>query len=127
MPTIGNPIFNWNAPYLEQKLIRCEDVVDDNFRVNKTENVSVENEFKAALFRGWIKDKGTQYLRKYKRTRNEWQNHDMIMHRLKERIQPNGRNERNKYKSDLDHFRQTTGSFSQFLTEPKRKFELARN
>ena len=44
MPTIGNPIFNWSAPCLEQELIRWEDVVDDNFRVNKT-----ENEFKAAL------------------------------------------------------------------------------
>ena len=42
MPTIGNPIFNWNTPCLEQELIRWEDVVDDNFRINKT-----ENEFKA--------------------------------------------------------------------------------
>ena len=46
MPTIGNPIFNWSAPCLEQELIRWEDVVDDNFRVNKT-----ENESKAALIK----------------------------------------------------------------------------
>ena len=32
----------------------------------------------------------------------------MIMERLKERIQPKGRNQRDKYKSDLDHFRQIT-------------------
>ena len=36
-------------------------------------------------------------------------------------------NQRNKYKSDLDHFRQTTESFSDFWTELKRKFDLARN
>ena len=49
------------------------------------------------------------------------------MERLKEKIPPKGRNQRNKYKSDLDHFRQTTESFSEFWTELKRKFELARN
>ena len=49
------------------------------------------------------------------------------MERLKEKIQPKGRKQRNKYKSDLDHFRQTTESFSEFWTELKRKFELARN
>ena len=122
MPTVGNPIFNWSAPCLEQELIRWEDVVDDNFRVNKT-----ENEVKAALIRGWTGDKGTQYLRKYKWTRDEWQDHALIMERLKEKIQPKGRNQRNKYKSDLDHFRQTTESFSEFWTELKRKFELAKN
>ena len=122
MPTVGNPIFNWSAPCLEQELIRWEDVVDDNFRVNKT-----ENEVKAALIRGWIGDKGTQYLHKYKWTRDEWQNHELIMERLKEKIQPKGRNQRNKYKSDLDHFRQTTESFSEFWTELKRKVELAKN
>ena len=36
MPTIGNPIFNWDAACLEEELIRWEDAVDDNFRVNKT-------------------------------------------------------------------------------------------
>ena len=122
MLTIGNPIFKWSAPCLEQGLIRWEDVVDDNFRVNKT-----ENEFKAALIRGWIGDKGTQYLHKYKWTRDEWQNYEPIMERLKEKIQPKDRNQRNKYKSDLDHFRQTTENFSEFWTELKRKFELARN
>ena len=66
MPTVGNPIFNWNAPCLEQEFIRWEDVVDDNFRVNKT-----ENEFKAALIRGWIGEKGTQYLHTYKWTRDD--------------------------------------------------------
>ena len=102
MPTIGNPIFNWNAPCLEQQLIRPEDGVDDSFRVN-----NADNDFKAALIRSWIGVKGTQYLLKYKWTREEWQNHEMIMERLKERIQPKIRNQRNKYKSDLDHFRQT--------------------
>ena len=51
----------------------------------------------------------------------------MIMERLKERTQPKGRNQRNKYKSDLDHFRQTTESFIEFWHELKRKFELVRN
>ena len=66
-------------------------------------------------------------MHKYKWTRDEWQNHKLIMERLKEKIQPKGRNQRNKYKSDLDHFRQTTESFSEFWTELKRKFELAKN
>ena len=54
-------------------------------------------------------------------------NHTMIMERLKGKIQPKGRNQRNKYNSDLDHFKQTAESFSEFWTELKRKFELARN
>ena len=29
--------------------------------------------------------------------------------------------------SDLDHFRETTESFSEFWTEMKRKFDLVRN
>ena len=121
MTTIGNPIFNWSEPCLEQQLIRWEDVVDDNFRVNKT-----DNEVKAALIRGWIGDKGTQYLHKYKWTRDEWQNNGLIMKRLKEKIQPKGRNQRNKYKSDLITLGKQQ-SFSEFWTELKRKFELARN
>ena len=44
--------------------LRWEDVADDKLRVNKT-----ENEYKAALIRGWIGGKGTQYLHKYKWTR----------------------------------------------------------
>ena len=48
------------------------------------------------------------------------------MERLKEIIQPKGRNQEINM-SDLDHFRQTTESFSEFWTELKRKFELARN
>ena len=67
MPIIGNSIFNWDAACLEQELIRWEDAVDDNFRVSKT-----ENEFKSALMRVWNGDKGTQYLHKYKWTREEW-------------------------------------------------------
>ena len=66
MPTVGNPIFNWDASCLEQELIRWEDVIDDNIRVNKT-----ENEYKAALIRGWIGDKGTQYLCMYKWKKEE--------------------------------------------------------
>ena len=122
MPIIGNPVFNWSAPCLEQELIRWEDVADDNCQSKQN-----RNEFKAALIRGLIGDKGTQYLCKFKWTREELQNHELIIERLKEKIQPKGRNQRNKYKSDLDHFSQTTESFSEFWTELKRKFELARN
>ena len=64
MPTVGNPIFNWDTPCLEQELIKWENVVDDNFRVNK-----IENEYKAALIRGWIGNKGSQYLCKYEWTK----------------------------------------------------------
>ena len=70
MPMMGSPIFNWYAACLEQELISWEYVVDDNFTVNKTE----KNEFKAAIIRGWIGDIGTQYLHKYKWTREEWEN-----------------------------------------------------
>ena len=49
------------------------------------------------------------------------------MERLKEKKTAKWWELRNKYKSDLDHFRQTTLSFSEFWTELKRKFELARN
>ena len=66
MPTVGNPIFNWYVPCLEHELIRWEDVVDDSFRVNKT-----ENEYKVYLIRGCIGDISTQYLCKYKWTKEE--------------------------------------------------------
>ena len=70
---------------------------------------------------------GTQYLHKHKWTSDEWQNHEMIMERLKEKYsQKIGTKEMN-ISLDLDHFRQTTESFSEFCTELKRKFELARN
>ena len=46
MLTIGNPIFNWNAACLEQELTTWKDVVDDNFRVNKT-----GNEFEVVLMK----------------------------------------------------------------------------
>ena len=80
---------------------QVRNVVDENFRVNKT-----KNEFKAALIKGCIDDKGTQYLCKYKQTREEWQNHKMIMKRLKDRMQPKGRNQRNKDKSATRLFSQ---------------------
>ena len=102
--------------------MRWEDDVDETFSVHKT-----RNEYKVTLIIGWIGDKGTQYQHKYKWTKEEWQNHELIMERLKERIQPKGRNQRNSYRSDLDHFGQTTESFNEFWTELKRKFELARN
>ena len=75
MPTVGNPIFNWDAAYLEQELIRLEDVADDNFRVNKT-----KNEYKTTLIRGCIGDKGTQYMFKYMWTKKERQNHEIDDH-----------------------------------------------
>ena len=83
MSIVGNPIFSWDALCLKQELARWKDIVDDNFRVIKT-----ENEYKAALIRGWIGDICTQYLCKCKWMKEEWQNHEMIMERLKEKIQP---------------------------------------
>ena len=64
---------------------------------------------------------------KYKQAREEWQNHEMIIEKLQERIQPKGRNQRNRYKSGLDCFREMTGIISEFWTELKRMSELARN
>ena len=61
MPTIGKPEFNWDVPCLEQELIRLESVALDNLKINKTGEVH-----KAVWIRGWIGDKGTQFLGKYK-------------------------------------------------------------
>ena len=55
MPKVGTPEFNWEAPCLEQELIRWESVVEDNWKVNNTTDEGV----KAAYIRGWIGDKGT--------------------------------------------------------------------
>ena len=35
MPTLGNPIYNWDAPCQEQELIRWKSVVEDNFKIIK--------------------------------------------------------------------------------------------
>ena len=88
---------------LEQELIRWESVVQDNWKVNNTTDEGV----KAAYIRGWIGDKGTQYLRKYTWADDEWDNSKLILERFKEKIQPKGRCQRNKYRSELSHFRQT--------------------
>ena len=45
---------------------------------------------------------------------------------FKEKIQPKGRCQRNKYRSELSHFRQTIETFPEFYTELKRKFELTK-
>ena len=50
----------------------------------------------------------------------------MVLQRFKVKIQPKGRNQRNIYKSGLSHFRQTLETVTEFWTELKRKFELAK-
>ena len=61
MPAIDKREFNWDSPCLEQELIRWESVPLDNVKMNKT-----GEDHKAAWIRGWIGDKGTQFLRRYK-------------------------------------------------------------
>ena len=84
MPKVGTPEFNWEAPCLEQELIRCESVVEDNWKVNNTTDEGV----KAAYIGGWIDDKGTQYLRKYTWGDGKWDKCKLILERFKEKIQP---------------------------------------
>ena len=67
MPTLSNPIFNWDASYQEQELIRWKSVVEDNFKINKT-----TNDGKAAFIKGWIGDIGVQKLRKFEWKGTEW-------------------------------------------------------
>ena len=98
--------------YLEQEVIRWESVVLDNLKVNRT-----GEDHKAV----WIGDKGNQFLRKYKWTEGEWENGDLILQRFKDKIQTKVRNQRNKYRSELSHFRQTSETFTEFWTELKRK------
>ena len=38
MPNVGNLIFKWDAPCLEQELIRWKSVTEGNFKVNTTAN-----------------------------------------------------------------------------------------
>ena len=88
MPTTGKPEFNWDAPCLEQELIRWESVALDNLKINKT-----GEDHKAAWIRGWIGGKGTQFLRKYKWAEGKWENGDLVLQRFKDKIQPKGRKE----------------------------------
>ena len=76
--------------------------------------------------RGWIGDGGTQFLRKYQWTEGEWENGDLVLQRFKDKIQPKGRSQRNKYRSELGHFRQTSETFTEFWTELKGEFEFAK-
>ena len=121
MPTIGKPELIWDVPCLEQELIRWESVALYNFKINKT-----GEDHKAVCIRGWVGDKGTQFLRKYKWPEGKWENGDLVLQRFEDKIQPKGRNQRNKYRSDLSHFRQTLETFTEFWTELTRKFELAK-
>ena len=116
MPTLGNPIYNWDAPCQEQELIRWKSVVEDNFKINKT-----ANDDKAAFIRGWIGDTGVQKLRKFEWTGTEWDEYDKVMMRFKLVIQPTNRNQSNRYSLELNNYRQTTETFTEFWTELKRK------
>ena len=60
MPILGNPLFNWNAPYLEQEYIRGYNLIQNNFIVHITNEVH-----KASYIRGWIGDQETKNLMKY--------------------------------------------------------------
>ena len=122
MPTLGNPIYNWDAPCQEQELIRWKSVVEDNFKINKT-----ANDDKAAFIRGWIGDTGVQKLRKFEWTGTEWDEYDKVMMRFKLVIQPTNRNQSNRYALELNNYRQTTETFIEFWTELKRRFTLARD
>ena len=80
---------------------------------------------KASWIIGWIGDKGTQILGKSNRAEGEWENGDLVPQRFKNKIKPNDRNQRHKYRSEFSHFWQTSETFTEFWTELKRKFELA--
>ena len=36
MPTTGKPEFNWDAPCVEEELIRWQSIALDNLKINKT-------------------------------------------------------------------------------------------
>ena len=38
MPTLENPLYDWDAPCQEQELIRWKLVVEDNFKIHTTAN-----------------------------------------------------------------------------------------
>ena len=119
MPTLGNPIFNWDAPCQEQKLIRWKSVVEDNFKINKTTNAD-----KASFIRGWIGGTGVQ---KFEWKGTEWDEYDKVMMKLRPEIQPANRNQSNRYAPELNNYRQATETFTEFWTELKRRFTLARD
>ena len=121
MPKIGKPEINWDPPCLELKLIRQELIALDNLKVNKT-----DEDHKVTWIKGRIGDKGTQSLRKNKWEEGEWENGDLVIQRLKDRKQPKSRNQKKKYRSELSHFKQTSETFTEFWTELKRKYEIAK-
>ena len=63
---------------------------------------------------------------KYEWKEGEREDNKTIIERFKAKIQPKGRNQRYKYRSELRCFRQTPYSFTEFWTELKRKFNLAK-
>ena len=96
-----------------------ESIALDNLKINKT-----CEDHKAAWIRGLIGDKGIQFLRKSKWAEDEWENGDLVLQNLKDKIQPKGRSQKNEYRSEHSHFRQTSKIFTEFWTKLKRKYKL---
>ena len=61
---------------------------------------------KAGYVVGWISDMVTQYFMKYGWKGAKLQNFQILLARFKVKIQPKGRNQRSKYRSEIGHFRQ---------------------
>ena len=74
-----------------------------------------------------IGDNGVHKLRKFDWQDNEWDTYDKVIQRFEQLIQPKKNSQINKYVLELSNYRQTTESFTDFWTELKKMFKLARD
>ena len=81
---------------------------------------------KATSIGGCIGDTAVHKLRKFKWPDNKWDTYDKVIHRFELLIQPQN-NQINKYVLKFSNYKQTTESFTDFSTELKRRFKLAKH
>ena len=58
---------------------------------------------------------------------NEWDTNDKVIQRFEQVIKPQSNSQINKYVPELSNYRQTTESFTDFWTELKTRFRLAKD
>ena len=58
---------------------------------------------------------------------NEWDTYDKVIQKFEQLIQPQNNSQINKYVLELSNYKKTTESFTDFWTEIKGRFKLAKD
>ena len=84
MLTLGKPELYWDTPYLEQEYTRVHS--------QRKLFSGMKETHKTSYVRGWVGDKGAQYLMKQEWKEGEWENYKLVFKTFKEKVRPKGQN-----------------------------------